>query len=277
MFGSMRPTVSVLRLTGPIGNVGPMRQGLTLRTLAGLIERAFKPRNLKAVALIINSPGGSPVQSSLIQQRIRALAVRKDVPVLVFVEDVAASGGYWLACAGDEIFVNENSIVGSIGVIAAGFGFTEAIQKVGIERRMHTAGTLKGMLDPFQPENPDDVARLKAIQSEMHESFKNLVRARRGKRLKAPEDDLFTGEFWTGRRAVELGLVDAIGDLRSVIRDRFGTKVRYLFAEPRRGWFRRRLGMGRAAPIDEAALGAGLGAGVLSAIEERLMWSRWGL
>lgn len=277
MFGSMRPTVSVLRLIGPIGNIGPLRQGLTLRTIAGLIDRAFKPRNLKAVALVINSPGGSPVQSSLIQQRIRSLAARKDVPVLVFVEDVAASGGYWLACAGDEIFANENSIVGSIGVIATGFGFADALKKLGVERRVHTAGEHKGMLDPFRPEDPEDVERLKTIQGEMHETFKNLVRTRRGKRLKAPESELFTGAFWTGRRAVDLGLVDGVGDLRTVVRDRFGEKVRFLVAEPRRGWLRRRLGMSGRAKVDEHELGAGVAAGLLSAVEERQMWSRWGL
>jgi serine protease SohB len=277
MFGSMRPTVSVLRLIGPIGQVGPLRSGMTLRSLAGLIDRAFKPRNLKAVALVINSPGGSPVQSSLIQQRIRSIAMRKGVPVLVFVEDVAASGGYWLACAGDEIFVNENSIVGSIGVIAAGFGFPEALDRIGVERRIYTAGEHKGMLDPFRPEDPRDVERLKAIQGEMHENFKGLVRSRRGKRLKAPESELFTGEFWTGRRAVDLGLVDAVGDLRSVVRDRFGDKVRFQVAEPRRGWLRRRLGMSARAPDGDHALGAGIGAGLLAAVEERLMWSRWGL
>ncbi len=276
MFAFMRPTVSVLRLVGPIGNLGPMRNGLSLRSVAGLIDRAFKPRNLKAVALVINSPGGSPVQSGLIQQRIRSIALRKDVPVLVFVEDVAASGGYWLACAGDEIFVNENSIVGSIGVIASGFGFPEALDRLGIERRVHTAGEHKGMLDPFRPEDPEDVVRLKAIQAEMHESFKSLVRSRRGKRLKAPEAELFTGAFWTGRKAVELGLVDAVGDLRTVIRDRFGPRVRFLVAEPRRGWLRRRLGM-TAPEVDERDIGAGFARGLLSAVEERLMWSRWGL
>ena len=269
------PLVTVLRLAGVIGSL-PARGGLTAEGLEPLIEKAFAPKQLTAVALIVNSPGGSPVQSGLIQQRIRSIALRKNVPVLVFVEDVAASGGYWLACAGDEIFVNENSIVGSIGVIASGFGFPEALDKLGIERRVHTAGEHKGMLDPFRPEDPEEVERLKGIQAEMHESFKSLVRSRRGKRLKAPEDELFTGAFWTGRRAVELGLADAVGDLRTVVRDRFGPRVRFLVAEPRRGWLRRRIGM-TGPEVDERDIGAGFARGLLSAVEERLMWSRWGL
>lgn len=277
IFGSTKPTVSVLRLSGIIGQMGPLRQGMTLQNLAGVIERAFSESRLKAVALAINSPGGSPVQSALIHQRIRAMAREKDVPILVFVEDLAASGGYWLACAGDEIYANENSIVGSIGVISAGFGFDKLIEKAGIERRVYTAGERKSILDPFLEEDPEDVARLRAIQEDIHASFKELVRRRRGRRLRNPEDTLFTGEFWTGKRAVELGLVDGLGDLRTVVRDRFGDKVRLKTIQIRRGWLRRRLGMRASFGEGSGALGHSLGSGLIAAVEERAMWSRYGL
>lgn len=278
MFGRRKPTVSVLRLNGVIGGVGPLRRGMSLQRLAGVIQRAFSVKGLKAVALSINSPGGSPVQSSLIYRRIRDLAAEKNVPVLVFVEDVAASGGYWLACAGDEIFADANSIVGSIGVVSGGFGFVEAIDKLGVERRVYTAGDRKAMLDPFKPENKADVAHLKSIQKDMHGSFIDLVRRRRGKKLKG--DDLFTGEFWTGQRALELGLIDALGDLRTVCRDRFGEKVRLVVIGEKRGWLKRRFGLGTGGDWrggDRDSWGAALGAGALSAVEERAMWSRFGL
>jgi serine protease SohB len=275
---SSAPTVTVLRLAGVIGQIGPLRRGLTLRALAGQIERAFQPKHLRAVALAVNSPGGSPVQSALIFRRIRALARKKDVPVIAFIEDVAASGGYWLACAGDEIYADENSIVGSIGVLSASFGFVEAMKKLGIERRVHTAGEHKAALDPFRPEDPHDVARLEAIQAEVHDSFKSLVRSRRGRKLRQPEDQLFNGDFWTGRKAQELGLVDGIADMRGVLQDRFGEKVRIVPMGERQGWLRRRLGI-RAGGEEFAppALGAGFAAGMLAAIEERFLWSRFGL
>lgn len=282
MFGKRKPTVSVLRLNGVIGGGSPLRRGMSLQGLAGLIQRAFSMKGLKAVALSINSPGGSPVQSSLIYRRIRDLATEKNIPVLVFVEDVAASGGYWLACAGDEIYADENSIVGSIGVVSGGFGFVEAIKKLGVERRVYTAGERKAMLDPFRPENEADIAHLKSIQKDMHNSFIELVRRRRGKKLKG--DDLFTGEFWTGQRALDLGLVDALGDLRTVCRDRFGEKVRLVVVGEKRGWLKRRFGLGppallgdTAAAGDRESWGTALGAGALSAVEERAMWSRFGL
>lgn len=268
------PVVAVLRLHGVIGRAGPLRSGLTLRNLAGPMERAFSLSHLKAVAVSINSPGGSPVQSALIHARLRALAEKRNVPVLVFTEDVAASGGYWLACAGDEIYADENSIIGSIGVISAGFGFAEAIKRVGIERRVHTSGKNKGMLDPFQPEDQDDVARLKEIQADIHENFKALVRARRGKRLKGDEAEIFSGAFWTGKRALELGLIDAIGDLRTVARDRFGDKVRLRVIEASRGRLRRRFGLARGG--DETG-SLDWAAGAIAAVEERLIWNRFGL
>src|SRR5246127_2990008 len=206
--------VPVVRLSGVIGAVTPLRQGMTLAGVARMLERAFSMRNAKAVALLINSPGGSPVQSRQIYLRIRQLAAEKKLPVLVFVEDVAASGGYMIACAGDEIFCDPSSILGSIGVVGASFGFQELIKKLGIERRLYTAGEHKAMLDPFLPENRDDVARLKKLQREIHDDFIALVKSRRAGKLAGAEDDLFSGAYWTGRRALELGLVDAIGGSR---------------------------------------------------------------
>ena len=241
------------------------------------IERAFAPARLAAVALSVNSPGGSPVQSALIAKRIRDRAEERGVPVLAFAEDVAASGGYWLACAGDEIFADENSIVGSIGVIAAGFGFVDLIARHGIERRVHTAGARKGMLDPFRPENPEDVERLRAVQRDIHETFVSHVRERRGRRLKGEDDILFSGEFWSGRRAIELGLVDGLGDLRGVLRDRFGAGVRIRPVAVRRG-LRRRLGFGVFDGAPAFGLDAGaVGAEILAALDEWAMWKRYGL
>ncbi|HUT49873.1 MAG TPA: S49 family peptidase [Alphaproteobacteria bacterium] len=274
-FGSRGPVVAVIRLHGVIGRMGPLRSGLTLAGLAAVIERAFKMKHLKAVAISVNSPGGSPVQSSLIFKRLRALAEEKDIPILAFAEDAAASGGYWLACAGDEIFADENSIVGSIGVISGGFGFPELLRRIGVERRMHTAGNNKGMLDPFQPEKPEDVKHLKSLQSDIHESFIDLVRSRRGKRLKGDDKEVFSGAFWTGRRALELGLVDGIGDLRSVIRDRFGEKARLRLVQARRGYLSRRLGF--RAGGDGLPGPAGWAAELLAAVEERFLWNRLGL
>jgi signal peptide peptidase SppA len=247
---------------------------LTLAGLNDTLERAFARRGAPAVILAVNSPGGSAVQSALIHSRIRALAEEKEIPILAFAEDVAASGGYWLACAGDEIYANESSIVGSIGVVSAGFGFPEMLKRFGIERRVYTSGERKAILDPFRPEDAEDVAHLRAIQSDIHDSFKALVRTRRGRRLKAAEKDLFNGAFWTGRKALELGLIDGIGDLRTVARDRFGDKVRLKVVEPSRGWLRRRLGI--AAPDLAPETGAWAHQ-LIAAVEERFLWNRFGL
>src|SRR3981081_1299856 len=219
------PVVPVVRLSGVIGAVTPLRPGMSLTGVAKMLERAFATKNAKAVALMINSPGGSPVQSRQIYLRIRQLAAEKKLPVLVFVEDVAASGGYMIACAGDEIFCDPSSILGSIGVVGGTFGFQDLIKKIGVERRLYTAGEHKAMLDPFLPENPDDVARVKALQREIHAIFIALVTPERGSRLKGKDDVLFTGEYWAGATSVSLGLADAIGDLRSTLRARYGDKV----------------------------------------------------
>lgn len=267
-----RPWVSVVRLSGAIGAFGPLHRGLSLEGVAPLLERAFARKGQAAVALLVNSPGGSPVQSALIAKRIRDLAAEKKVPVLAFCEDVAASGGYWLACAADEIFADDSSIVGSIGVVSAGFGLHEFIGRHGIERRVHTAGDRKVLLDPFAPEREDGVAHLKAIQAEIHESFKAMVRARRGARLAGPEEELFSGSFWAGRRALELGLIDGLGDLRGTLRARFGDKVRFHVVHGHRPWWRRVPVAGAsgrwAAELTDAALGA---------VEERALWARFGL
>ncbi len=270
------PVVPVLRLFGPIGPRAPLSHRLNLAGLAGAIERAFSHHRSPAVALAINSPGGSPVQSALIARRIRELAEEKEKKVYAFVEDVAASGGYWLACAADEIYADANSIVGSIGVVTASFGFQDLIARYGIERRIHTAGRRKMILDPFRPERPEDVEKLRALQGDVHESFKALVRARRGDRLKADDDTVFDGEFWTGASAVGLGLIDGLGHLRPVLREKFGERVRLRVISAERGWLRRRFGMTRRPERLDVEVG-GMVDGVLSALEDRALWSRYGL
>src|SRR6516165_338139 len=270
--------VPVVRLSGVIGAVTPLRPGMTLAGLARILERAFSVRNAKAVALLINSPGGSPVQSRQIYLRIRQLAIEKRLPVLVFVEDVAASGGYMIACAGDEIFCDPSSILGSIGVVGGSFGMTELIKKISIERRLYTAGSHKAMLDPFLPENPDDVERLKSIQREIHAIFIALVKASRGTRLKGAEDMLFTGEYWAGESSVSLGLADAIGDLRSTLRTRYGEKVLTPLVAPASGMLagllgRRAPGAGSLAGVEAIA---GLPDDLISALETRAIWAKYG-
>ena len=270
--------VPVVRLSGLIGAVTPLRPGMSLAGVARTLERAFSMKNAKAVALAINSPGGSPVQSRQIYLRIRQLAAEKKLPVLVFVEDVAASGGYMIACAGDEIFCDPSSIMGSIGVVGGSFGFQEMIKRIGVERRLYTAGEHKGMLDPFLPENPDDVARLKTIQREIHALFIALVKQSRGARLKGTDDVLFTGEYWAGETSVSLGLADAIGDLRSTLRARYGDKVVTPLVAPSSGLLsgllgRKSAGAGTLASLDGFA---GLPDEVISALESRAIWAKFG-
>src|SRR5712671_2193290 len=269
--------VPVVRLSGLIGAVTPLRPGMSLAGVARTLERAFGMKNAKAVALVINSPGGSPVQSRQIYLRIRQLAAEKKLPVLVFVEDVAASGGYMIACAGDEIFCDPSSILGSIGVVGGSFGFQELIKKIGVERRLYTAGEHKAMLDPFLPENPDDVGRLKALQREIHAIFIALVKQSRDTRLKGADDALFSGEYWAGESAVSLGLADAIGDLRSTLRARYGEKVQTPVIAPPTGLLSglmgRKSGAGTAAPLDGLA---GLPDELISALETRAIWAKFG-
>lgn len=279
MFGWLRdrlrrgPAVPVVRLSGVIAASGLLgSRGLSIESVAPLLARAFAQRGAKAVALAINSPGGSPVQSALIAQRIRLLAREKKLPVIAFVEDVAASGGYWLACAADEIIADPASIVGSIGVISAGFGFQDLIARIGVERRVHTSGDHKSTLDPFRPENPDDVERLKRLQAEIHDNFKDWVRERRSGRLKGDDATLFTGEFWTGKRGLELGLVDSMGELRAVLQQRYGAKVHLPVIQARKRLLSRfGLGSSLGGSIDQ------IGPTTLAALEERAHWQRFGL
>ena len=268
--------VPVVRLSGLIGAVTPLRPGLSLAGVARTLERAFAVKNAKAVALVINSPGGSPVQSRQIYLRIRQLAAEKKLPVLVFVEDVAASGGYMIACAGDEIFCDPSSILGSIGVVGGSFGLQELIKKIGVERRLYTAGEHKAMLDPFLPENPEDVARLKALQREIHTIFIALVRQSRGTRLKAADDVLFTGEYWAGETSVSFGLADAIGDLRSTLRARYGDKVLTPVIAPATGMLSGLLGRRSAGTLTALEGASSLPEELISALESRAIWAKFG-
>ncbi len=271
------PVVPVVRLSGVIGSATPLREGLTLANAATTLERAFSLSE-DAIAIQINSPGGSPVQSRLIFQRIRDLAKEKNVRVFMFAEDVAASGGYMIMCAGDELYADTSSIIGSIGVIYSGFGFVELIGKIGVERRVHTAGERKMTLDAFQPEKPEDIERLKSLQASIHEDFKGLVRDRRGRRIEAAEAQLFTGEFWSGRQALELGLIDGIMDVRTKMRELYGEKVRLQLVSAERGLFRRR-SLGVLSVFDGAQFGrvtTGFADEAISAIEARAIWAKFG-
>jgi signal peptide peptidase SppA len=265
------PVVAVLRFEGVIAP-RPRRDGVSLASHSGAIERAFRVSRLAAVAIIVNSPGGAPVQSALLFRRIRQLADEKGVPVFAFAEDVAASGGYWLALAGDEIYGEETSLLGSIGVVSASFGLNRLIERFGVERRLHTAGTHKSLLDPFLPESPSDIDRLTALQQDIHLSFKEHVRRRRAGKLDAADETLFEGDVLTGRMALQRGLIDGIGDIRGVMRARYGDKVRLRLVNPdRRRWLRwRRLPFFAQDP-------AALVAEIADWIEARLLWSRFGL
>lgn len=261
-FMKSTPLVSVVRLSGTIASGGRFgSSNLSDASIGSTLERAFSKGNPKAVALVINSPGGSPVQSSLIAARIRRLADEKNIPVYAFVEDVAASGGYWLATAADEIFVDVSSIVGSIGVISASFGFTGFLEKQGIERRVYTAGKDKSMLDPFRPERPADIKRLKALQQQIHDAFIAQVTERRGARLN--HDDMFTGEIWVGAKAVEVGLADGIGHIVPKMKEIFGEKTRFSVQGQKKSLLRR--------------FGAEIASDALGAVEDRALWAQYGL
>jgi signal peptide peptidase SppA len=266
LTGRGRTTIPVVRLHGVIA--AEQRQGrLNIATVAPLLQRAFAIKTAPVVAIIINSPGGSPVQSRLIAKRIRDLAEEHHKPVLVFVEDAAASGGYFIAVAGDEIIVDPSSIVGSIGVIVAGFGFVGALEKLGIERRVHTAGNNKSTLDPFLPEKASDIERIKQFEIDIHDVFIDVVKSRRGARLKAADDVLFTGEWWTGLRGVELGLADAIGDIHETLHTRYGPHLNLKVIEPKRPWF----------GVPRIGFAAGLSGDIAATIEDRALWARFGL
>ena len=270
-------TIPVVRLHGAImAGGGQFRPALNLATVAPLLEKAFAVKEAPAVAISVNSPGGSPVQSRLIYQRIRDLALEKKKRVLIFVEDVAASGGYMIALAGDEIIADPTSIVGSIGVVSGGFGFPELLKKIGVERRVYTAGENKVMLDPFQPEKENDIAFLKNLQLDIHDTFIQMVKARRGQLL-ADDPDIFSGLFWTGRRGLELGIIDGLGDLRGEVKKRYGDKARLELIQPVRSLFGRRQSGAAVAGAIAAPLAASAAVGLAEAIEERALWGRFGL
>lgn len=264
--------VAVLRMGGVIADSAMMRRaGISAKKFDEAIEAAFKASNLKAVALVINSPGGAPAQCSLISSKIRKLSEEKEVPVFAFVEDVAASGGYWLSCIGDEIYAQESSIVGSIGVISSGFGLDEFIKRYDVSRRIHTSGRDKSFLDPFKPEKPEDVSRLKSLQENIHQSFKDWVHERRGSRLNGRDEDLMEGAFWTGKDALEHGLIDGIGDVYGIMRQRYGEKIRLVDYSPEKKSL-----LSSLLPFGggEAALDMGA---IIEVAEERAAWNRFGL
>lgn len=270
-FLDPKDRVAVLRFAGVIADSSMMRRaGVNYQKFREAIPDAFDVSRLKAVALIINSPGGAPAQCSLISERIRALSEEKKIPVFAFVEDVAASGGYWLACCGDEIYAQDTSIVGSIGVISSGFGLEDFIQKHDIKRRIHTSGRDKSFLDPFKPEKSDDVERLKNIQSDMHRSFKDWVIERRGSRLRGTESELMEGAFWTGKAAVDNGLIDGVGHIATIMKNKFGDDVQFIDCTPdKKSLLSSLLPFGQESAIDLGQL--------VEAAEEKSFWSRFGL
>lgn len=259
--------IPTLRLSGVIGQTGILRSGLTIQGIDKLIEKLFSYKKSPAVALIINSPGGSPTQSSLIADSVILNAKKNKKKVIAFVEDVAASGGYWLACAADEIYIDHNSIVGSIGVVSPGFGFVNLLKKIGIERRVYTSGKSKSFLDPFKQEKSEDIKRLKDIQEQIHENFINYVKVRRGKRLiKNKDKEIFSGLFWVGHKVIKLGLADGIGHINETIKNKFGKKAKVKIIEPKKSFIQRKLS---SSLIDSSQL--------IEYLEEKTYWSRYGL
>ena len=259
--------IPTLRLSGVIGQAGFMRSGINITLLDKLIDRLFSDKKSPAVALIINSPGGSPTQSSLIAEKIINKSKEKNKKVIAFVEDVAASGGYWLACASDEIYIDTNSILGSIGVISPGFGFVDLLKKIGVERRVYTSGKSKSFLDPFQETKEDDINRLKDIQEQIHENFISYVKSRRGDRIKDTNfEEVFSGLFWVGHKAIELGLADGIGSIYEIINQRFGKKAKIKFIDQKKSFIQKKLSSSliNAEEIHQK-------------IEEKAIWSRFGL
>ena len=264
-------TIPTLRLSGIIGQTGVFRSGLTLQGIDKLIEKLFSNKKSPAVVLIINSPGGSPTQSSLIADSIISKAKKNKKKVIAFVEDVAASGGYWLACAADEIYIDHNSIVGSIGVISPGFGFVDLLKKVGIERRVYTSGKSKSFLDPFKVEKNEDIKRLKDIQEQIHENFIDYVKTRRKNKLKKGKiNEIFSGLFWVGQKAVDLGLADGIGHVNEILKKKFGKKVKLKIIDQKKSFIQRRLSSNLPSSLINAEE-------LIDKLEEKALWSRYGL
>lgn len=274
MFITKKSIIGIIKLAGIISTESRLgsRGGLNLNDLSDSITKAFSFKNMKAIALLVNSPGGSPVQSALIANRIRDLAKEKEIPVYCFIEDLAASGGYWLSCAGDKVYAMESSIIGSIGVITAGFGAVEAIKKIGIERRVYSQGKNKGLLDPFLPEKKDDIKQILTIQKDLHSQFIAWVKKRRGKRLKANDEVLFNAGVWSGSKAKELGLIDGIGDYYNVMKNIFGDDIKFKDFSKKTSWFKQKfLSNGSALNSDY------LIESLIKNIEERIIWSKYGL
>jgi len=264
-FFKKKKIVAHIKLNGVIGNVGKFKQGIDFAGMEEIIEKAFSLKKAKAVVITINSPGGSPVQSHLIYKFIRVQAKKKKMKVMVFAEDVAASGGYLIACAGDEIYANSSSIIGSIGVIYSSFGFTELIKKIGVERRVHTAGKNKSTLDPFLDEKKEDIERLKTIQLDLHKDFIKVVEDSRGTKLNKSEIELFSGEFWSGSKAKDLGLIDGVGNANEILKEKFGDDVVIKKFEKSKGWLNKKLSSS-SNQIDQFA----------NILEERSIWQRYG-
>ncbi len=265
-FLKKKKIIPHIKLSGVIGNVGKFKQGIDFSGQEEIISKAFSLKKAPCVAISINSPGGSPVQSHLIYNFIRQKAKKNKKKVIVFAEDVAASGGYLIACAGDEIYANSSSIIGSIGVIYSSFGFTELIKKIGVERRVHTAGKNKSTLDPFLDEKKEDIERLKNIQLDLHKDFIDVVEKSRGPKLKKSEVELFSGEFWSGRKSKSLGLIDEIGDVHQVLREKFGEDVVIKKFEKSKGWLSKKLSSSNDQ-VDQLA----------NILDEKSVWQRYGL
>ena len=259
--------IPTLRLSGVIGQAGFMRSGLNISSLDQLIDKLFSNKKSPAVALIINSPGGSPTQSSLIAEKLIKKSKEKNKKIIAFVEDVAASGGYWLACASDEIYIDTNSILGSIGVISPGFGFVELIKKIGIERRVYTSGKSKSFLDPFKVAKEDDIERLQSIQEQIHENFIEYVKKRRGSKINEKDfNEVFSGLFWVGKKAIDLGLADGLGSIYDIVEKKFGKKAKIKFIDQKKSFIQKRLS---SSLLDTDTL--------IGKIEEKTLWSRFGL
>ena len=272
MFFSKNPVVALIKLSGiisPDGRLGS-KNNLNLNDLSDSLTKAFRFKNVKAVALLINSPGGSPVQSCLISNRIRELSAEKEMPVYCFIEDVAASGGYWLSCAADKIYAMESSIVGSIGVISSGFGAVEAIKRIGIERRVYSEGKNKGMLDPFLPEKKEDIDQIKSIQKDLHEQFISWIKKRRGKRIKVSDDIVFNAGIWSGRQALKIGLVDDIGDYYTVMKKKFGKDIKFKDFSKKQSWFKQKF-------LSRNNKGDNMIENLFTYIDEKLIWSKYEL
>ena len=272
MFITKKPIVALIKLSGIIASESRLgsKGSLNLNDLSDSLTKAFSFKNVKAVALLINSPGGSPVQSALISNRILELSKEKEVPVYCFVEDLAASGGYWLSCAGDKIYAMESSIIGSIGVISAGFGAVEAIKKLGIERRVYSQGKNKGLLDPFLPEKKDDIDQILSIQKDLHKQFIDWIKIRRGKRLKGKDEELFNAGIWSGKTSKELGLIDGIGDYYTVMKNVFGKDIKFKDFSKKTSWFKQKF-----FSQSKHEVNSGLVNDVLNNLEQRLIWSKY--